>query len=64
MKKEGETKIRHFCKNAKSKECHNEVSFKEPCEHFMYNPFNTFERHSVTGILRTKDELERLFMEA
>lgn len=61
MKRNGSTLPKHYCKNKKSSRCNKRVDFLEPCEHYAYNPFNQFERHSKSGVLRTKEELERMY---
>jgi len=37
------------------------VDFLEPCKVYAYNPFNQFERHSKTGVIRTKEELDKMY---
>jgi len=61
MRRSGATLPRYYCKSSKSERCNKRVDFEKPCEHFAYNPFNQFERHSKDGRLRTREELERLF---
>jgi len=53
-------RVKYFCGSKKSDSCNKEVSFQMPCEHYAYNPFNQFERHSLDGRLRTDEELKRM----
>jgi len=54
--------VKHYCVDITSGRSHERVDFKKPCEHFNYNPYNQFERHSKSGKLRTREELIKIFM--